>query len=55
MRNVIKFTWVSPGHTTENHFAYIAVSRRFRKSLTKARIKWEADVDSDHSLVVAEF
>jgi hypothetical protein len=45
---------VSSDHTTENQIAYIAVSRRFRKSLTKAKNKWEADADSDHNLVVAE-
>jgi hypothetical protein len=48
-------TWVSPDHKTENRIGHIAISRKFRRSLTNVRKRRGVDIDSDHPLVVADF
>ena len=50
-----KVTWVSPDQKTENQIDHVAISKKFRRSLTDVRSKRGADVGSDHHLVVAEF
>lgn len=50
-----KITWVSPDQVTENLIDHIAISRKFRRSMTDVRNKRGADIGSDHHLVVAEF
>jgi endonuclease/exonuclease/phosphatase family metal-dependent hydrolase len=50
-----KVMWVSPDHNTENQIDNIAISRKFRRSLTNVRNRRGTDVGSDHHLVVADF
>jgi hypothetical protein len=46
---------VSPDHRTENQIDHITIDRKFRRSLTDVRNKREADIASDHHLVMAPF
>jgi endonuclease/exonuclease/phosphatase (EEP) superfamily protein YafD len=50
-----KVTWVSPDHKTENQTDHVAIGQKWRQSLQDVRNKRDADIGSDHHLVVAEF
>ena len=46
-----KATWVSPDKKTENQINHITISRKWR-SLLDTQVKSEADVASDHHLLL---
>ena len=48
-------TWVSKDHKTENQIDYVAIGRKWRRSLQDVRNKRGANIGSDHHLVVAKF
>jgi hypothetical protein len=50
-----KVPWVSPDNITESQIAYIAISKRFRRSPLDVRNKREADIASDQHLMIANF
>ncbi|XP_053954636.1 uncharacterized protein LOC128860875 [Anastrepha ludens] len=52
-KRIHKVTWTSPDHTTENQIDHIAISRKWRGSLTDVRNKRGADISSDHHLLIA--
>jgi hypothetical protein len=52
---VHKVTRVSPDHNTKNQIDHIAISRKFRRSLTNVRYRRGVDIGSDHHLVIADF
>ncbi|KAI5752717.1 hypothetical protein M8J77_019728 [Diaphorina citri] len=49
-----RHTWTSPGGAIKNQIDYICVSKRFRNSVTNAKVRPSADCGSDHNLVVAD-
>ena len=53
-KRVHKATWVSPDGRTENQIDHICISSKFRRSLLDVRAKREADVASDHHLLVGK-
>uniref|UniRef100_A0A0L8G0E8 Endonuclease/exonuclease/phosphatase domain-containing protein n=1 Tax=Octopus bimaculoides TaxID=37653 RepID=A0A0L8G0E8_OCTBM len=53
-RRCHKTTWVSPDQQTENQIDHIALRQRWRSSLQDVRAKREADIGSDHHLVIAK-
>ena len=54
-KDIHKATWVSPDGGTENQTDHICISRKFRRSLQDVRVFREADIGSDHHLVIATF
>ena len=48
---MLKATWVSPDGKTENQIDHITIGRKWR-SLLDMRVKTEADVASDHHLLL---
>ena len=53
-KEIHKHTWTSPNGNHHNQIDHIAVSRRFRSSVSDARSYRGADVGSDHHLIVAD-
>ena len=51
-KNVHKETWTSPDGHTKNQIDFIAITRKWRRSLQDSRSKRGADVASDHHLVI---
>ena len=47
-----KTTWVSLDGKTENQIDHIIMNRKWRRSLLDTRVKREADVASDHHLLL---
>ena len=47
-----KATWISPDGRTFNQIDHITISRKLRTSLLDVRVKREADIASDHHLLL---
>ncbi|VDP52255.1 unnamed protein product [Schistosoma margrebowiei] len=52
-KRILKATWISPDHTTENQIDHICINKKFRKTMGDVRTRRGADIASDHHLVVA--
>ncbi|VDO59287.1 unnamed protein product [Schistosoma margrebowiei] len=52
-KRIHKSTWISPDNTTENQIDHICIIKKFRRTMEDVRTKREADIASDHQLVVA--
>jgi len=48
------YTWKTPGDRNRHRMDYILVKHRFRKSVNDAQTLSGADINSDHSLLVAK-
>ncbi|VDO90817.1 unnamed protein product [Schistosoma margrebowiei] len=48
-----KATWISPDHTTANQIDHICTNKKFRRTIEDVRTRREADIASDHHLVIA--
>ena len=53
LRDIHKYTWISPCGKYRNQIDHIAVNRKFRNSLLHVRSRRGADIGSDHQLVVS--
>lgn len=53
-QKIHRTTWISPDNTVENQIDHIAVSQRWRRTLTDVRSYHGADARSDHNLVIAK-
>ena len=53
-KKIHQATWVSPDNITENQIDHLCISKRFRRSLQDVRVKRNADVGSDHHLLVGK-
>ena len=53
-RDMLKVTWKSPDHVTENQIDHITISKRWRRILEDVRSKRGADEGTDHVLVVTK-
>ena len=51
-KRIHKATWISPDHVTENQIDHICISRKFRRAWQDVRVRREADVPSDHHLLL---
>lgn len=51
-KDIHKYTWTSPNGVTRNQIDHIAINGRFKRSVLDARTFREADVNSDHNLLV---
>ncbi|GFR99482.1 craniofacial development protein 2 [Elysia marginata] len=51
-KNIHKVTWRSPDHTTENQIDHICFVKRFRRSFQDVRVMRDADVSSDHHMIM---
>jgi endonuclease/exonuclease/phosphatase family metal-dependent hydrolase len=52
-KNIHKLTWKSPDGKTESQIDHIAINAKWRRTLKDVRVKRQADVGSDHNLLVA--
>ncbi|VDP22427.1 unnamed protein product [Schistosoma margrebowiei] len=52
-KRIHKATWISPDHTTENQIDHICINKKFRRTMEDVRTRREANIASDHHLVVA--
>ncbi|GFR88916.1 craniofacial development protein 2 [Elysia marginata] len=53
-KRVHKATWVSPDNVTENQIDDFCVSQRFRRSLNDVIVQREADIGSDHHMLLGK-
>ena len=53
-RDIHKLTWTSPDGRTQSQIDHIIINGKWRHSLLDVRVKRQADVGSDHNLVVAK-
>ncbi|CAH8650638.1 unnamed protein product [Schistosoma curassoni] len=53
-KRIHKTTWTSPDHTTQNQIDHIYINKNFRRTMEDVRTKREADIASDHHLLVAK-
>ena len=53
-KEIHKYTWTSPNRKTQNQIDHICVSQKWRGSLLDVRNKREANLDSDHELVIGD-
>lgn len=51
-REIHKTTWISPDKRTKNQIDHLAINCKWRTSLLDTRVFREADIGSDHMLVV---
>ncbi len=51
-RNIHKVTWISPDRKTKNQIDHIAISRKWKGSLLDVRNYRDADIYSDHHLLI---
>jgi hypothetical protein len=49
-----RYTWKKPGDTGRYQLDYILIKHRYRNGVEDSRAYPEADVDSDHNLVMAK-
>ena len=54
-KDIHKYTWTHPNGIIKNQIDHVCVSRTWRKSLLDVRTKRNADIGSDHQLVLATF
>ena len=52
-KDIYKKTWVSPDDKTKNEIDFICVNKRWRLSVTNARVYRGAEIHSDHYIVKA--
>ena len=52
-KDIHKYTWVAPGGRAKNQIDHIAVSARFKRTVTDTRAYRGADIGCDHNLVIA--
>ena len=50
-----KTTWISPDLEAENQIDHKAITKKWMRMLLHVRVKREADINSDHHLLVGEF
>jgi endonuclease/exonuclease/phosphatase family metal-dependent hydrolase len=48
------YKWKAPGDQSRHHLDYILLKHRFRNSVKDVQTLPEADIDSDHNLLVAK-
>ena len=53
-RRIHKLTWTSPDGRTQNQIDHIIINGKWRRSLQDVRVMRQADVGSDHNLLVAK-
>ena len=53
-KDIHKSTWLSPDGRTSNQIDHIAISRKWRRSMTDVRAIRGADAGSDHNLVLCK-
>ncbi|VDP55033.1 unnamed protein product [Schistosoma margrebowiei] len=53
-KRIVKTTWTSPDHTTQNQIDHICIKKTFRRTIEDVRTKRGADIASDHHLLVAK-
>ena len=53
-RDIHKLTWTSPDDRTQSQIDHIIINGKWRHLLLDVRVKRQADVGSDHNLVVAK-
>ena len=52
-KEIHKTTWKSPDGRTESQIDHVLINAKWRRTLRDVRVKRQADVGSDHNLVVA--
>ena len=53
-KKVLKATWISPDHVTEDQIDHICIGQRFGRSLLDVRVKRGADVATGHHLLIGK-
>ena len=53
-KNIHKLTWTSPDGQSQNQIDHIVINSKWRRSLQDVRVMRQADVGSDHNLLVAK-
>ncbi|VDP88435.1 unnamed protein product [Schistosoma mattheei] len=53
-KRIHKTTWTSPDHTTQNQIDHICINKTFRRTMEDVRTKREADIASDHHLLIVK-
>ena len=53
-RDIHKLTWTSPDGNTKSQIDHIIINGKWRHSLLDVRVKRNADIGSDHNLLVAK-
>ena len=53
-RNIHKLTWTSPDGQTQSQIDHIIINSKWRGSLQDVQVMRNADVESDHNLLVAK-
>ena len=49
-----KYTWISPNSNTHNQIDYIMINKRFCNAVKQSNSYPGADINSDHTLVIAK-
>ena len=53
-KNIHKLTWTSPDGRTQSQIDHIMINGKWRRSLLDVRVMRQADIGSDHNLLVAK-
>ncbi|VDP70623.1 unnamed protein product [Schistosoma curassoni] len=53
-KRIHKTTWTSPDHSTQNQIDHICINKTFKRTIEDVRTKREADLASDHHLLVTK-